>query len=165
VWGKSQNTTRRHIWVGIAPYRIGSNANFTAEEIVNQIKHTRNTPETLGAIHFSFRSLRNDLGGIQKYLREKAYAQDAIIPQSDWIKTTKPIAPKVKITRDGKRVRANWTESGKRKAFWFIIYAKDKSGWNYSVLPASQKSISLSADRKIEKIVVTSVDRLGNESR
>ena len=163
-WWKSQNTKRRHLWVGIAPYRIGSNENFTAEEIVSQIKLTRNAPQTLGAIHFSFRSLRNDLGGIQKSLREKVYAQDAITPQSTWIKTAKPLAPKVKITRDEKFFRANWTESGKRKAFWFIVYAKDKNGWSYSVLPASAKSISLSADRKIEKIIVTSVDRLGNES-
>jgi hypothetical protein len=31
-------------------------------------------------------------------------------------------------------------------------------------LPAAEKSIAISADRKVEKIVVTSVDRLGNES-
>jgi uncharacterized lipoprotein YddW (UPF0748 family) len=164
-WWKSQNTKNRHIWVGIAPYRIGSNANFTAGEISNQIKLTKNSPQTLGAIHFSFKSLRNDLGGIQKTLIENVYAKDAIIPISNWIKTAKPLAPKVKITRDAKFVRANWTESGKRKAFWFVVYAKDKNGWSYSVLPASAKSIALSADRKIEKIIVTSVDRLGNESR
>ncbi len=164
-WWKSQNTKRRHIWAGIAPYRIGSNANFTAGEISNQIKLTRNSPETLGAIHFSFKSLRNDLGGIQKTLRENSYSRDAIIPVSNWIKAAKPLAPKVEITRDAKFVRANWTESGKRKAFWFVVYAKDKNGWSYSVLPASAKSIALSTDRKIEKVIVTSVDRLGNESR
>lgn len=164
-WWKSQNTKRRHIWAGIAPYRIGSNANFTAGEISNQIKLTRNSPETRGAIHFSFKSLRNDLGGIQKTLRENIYAKDAIIPVSNWIKAAKPFAPKLKITRDAKFVRANWTESGNRKAFWFVVYAKDKNGWNYSVLPASAKSIALSADRKIEKVIVTSVDRLGNESK
>ena len=58
----------------------------------------------------------------------------------------------------------SWMESGERKAFWFVVYAKDKDGWTWSVLPAAEKSISLTADRKIEKIVVTSVDRLGNES-
>ncbi len=104
------------------------------------------------------------MGGIQKSLREKVYAKDALIPQSSWIKTAKLLAPKVKITRDEKFVRATWTERGARKAFWFVVYAKDKNGWSYSVLPATEKSIALSADRKIEKIVVTSIDRLGNES-
>jgi len=163
-WWKSQNTKKRHVWAGIATYRIGSNANFTAGEISNQIKTTKNSPETRGAIHFSFKSLRNDFGAIQTVLRENVYAKDAIIPPSVWIKTAKPLAPKVKITRDEKFVRANWTERGRRKAFWFVIYVKDKKGWNYSVLPASEKSIVLSADRNIGKIIVTSVDRLGNES-
>ena len=163
-WWKSQNTKKRHIWVGIAPYRIGSNANFTAEEINNQIRLTKSSTQTLGAIHFSFKSLRNDLGGIQKTLREKVYAKDALIPQSAWIKTRKILAPKVKMMRGENFVRASWKEQGSRKAFWFVVYAKDKSGWSYSVLPAAEKSISLSADRDVEKIVVTSVDRLGNES-
>ena len=163
-WWKSQNTKKRHIWAGIAPYRIGSNTNFTVEEIVNQIKLTGDSPETRGVIHFSFKSLRNDLGGIQRILSETVYAKDALVPQSVWIKTAKPIAPKVEITRDEKFVRAVWREKGSKRAFWFVVYAKDKNGWNYSVLPGVEKSIALSSDRKIEKIVVTSVDRLGNES-
>jgi hypothetical protein len=121
-------------------------------------------PMRYGAIHFSFKSLRNDLGGIQKVLGETVYAKDALIPQSGWIKTTKPLAPKVEIRRDEKFVRAVWREKGSKRAFWFVVYAKDKNGWNYSVLPGVEKSIALSSDRKIEKIVVTSVDRLGNES-
>ena len=163
-WWKSQNARNRHIWAGIATYRIGSNANFTAEEIANQIKLTGKSLETRGAIHFSFKSLRNDTGGIQKVLGETVYAKDALVPQSDWIKTVKPLAPKVEITRDVKFVRAAWAEKGARKAFWFVVRVKDKNGWSYSVLPAAERSIALSADRKIEKIVVTSVDRLGNES-
>ncbi|HEX8846547.1 MAG TPA: family 10 glycosylhydrolase [Pyrinomonadaceae bacterium] len=163
-WWKSENRKKRHLWAGIASYRIGSNANFTAEEIVNQIKLTKLSTLTLGAIHFSFKSLRNDLGGIQKLLREKAYAKDALIPGSVWIKTPGILAPKLKITRDENFVHAVWKEQGTRKAFWFVVYAKDKSGWSYSVLPATQKSISLSASRQVEKIAVTSVDRLGNES-
>ena len=163
-WWKSQNTKKRHIWPGIAPYRIGSNANFTTAEIINQIRLTKNSTQTLGTIHFSFKSLRNDLGGIQKLLLENVYAKDALIPQSTWVKAPKILSPKVKTTRDEKFIRATWKEQGRSKAFWFVVYAKDKSGWSYSVLPATEKSISLSADRNVEKIMVTSVDRLGMES-
>jgi hypothetical protein len=163
-WWKSQNVKKRHLWPGLASYRIGSNENFTAEEIANQIKLTKGSPFSLGAIHFSFKSLRNDLGGIQKLLREKVYLKNALIPSSPWIKRTKILAPKVKITRDERFVRAAWKEQGTRKAFWFVVYVKDKSGWDYSVLSAAEKSIALSADRKVEKVIVTSVDSLGNES-
>lgn len=98
-------------------------------------------------------------------LSEDVYRRDALIPRFPWIRTKAPSAPKVKITKDDEFVRAEWTESGSRKAFWFVVYAKDRSGWSYSVLPASERSIALSAEREIEQIIVKSVDRLGNESR
>lgn len=162
---ETKNLKKRHVWAGIGTYKLyNSNENFSAQEIVNQIKLTREIQQTDGNIQFSFKSLRNNADEIQKSLHEKVYQRDAIIPLSAWIKTQKIRAPKVKISRDEKLVRANWMENGTRKAFWFVVYVKDKNGWNYSVLPASQKSISLSAERKIEQIIVTSVDRLGNTS-
>ncbi|HEX8290007.1 MAG TPA: family 10 glycosylhydrolase [Pyrinomonadaceae bacterium] len=162
---QSRNPKNRHIWAGLGTYKIGNpRESFTAQEILNQISLTREIQPTDGSILFSFKSLRNDLGGIQNALREKVYRKAALVPQSNWIKTAKPLAPKVSIIREKDFVRANWTENGGRKAFWFVVYAKDKNGWSYSILPAETKSIALSAGRKIEKIVVTSVDRLGNES-
>ena len=164
-WWKEQNTKHRFIWPGLAAYRIGSNANFTAAEIGSQIGKTRDSPETTGSIFFSEKSLRNDMGGIQKELSEQVYKTDAVIPRFSWIKTVTIRSPKVNVKRDPQFVRATWTETGNRKAFWFVVYAKDKDGWSYSVLPASEHSISLSASRKIEKVIVTSVDRVGNESK
>jgi uncharacterized lipoprotein YddW (UPF0748 family) len=164
-WWKSQNSKNRFIWPGIAAYRIDSTPTYTADEIAAEIADTRQSPETTGAIFFSEKLLRNDLGGIQNKLRENVYRRDAVIPKISWIKTEKILSPKVTIARDAQYVRAKWTEVGKRKAFWFVVYAKDKDGWSYSVLPATENSIALTASRKIEKIVVTSVDRLGNESQ
>lgn len=164
-WWESQNAKHRFVWPGVAAYRIGSNPNFTATEVANQIELTRRSFDTFGAIFFSFKSLKNDLGGIQDVLRNEVYKRDAIIPEFSWIKATEILSPKVTVKRDDQYVRVSWTEQGKGKAFWFVVYAKDKGGWSHSVLPASERSIALSADRKIEKIIVTSVDRLGNESR
>ena len=164
-WWKEQNTRRRFIWPGVAAYRIGSTPTFTSSEIAGQIERTRREPLTAGAIFFSFKSLRNDMGGIQNELRQNVYPRNAVIPEFTWIKAPRPAGPKVSISRDRVHVRAAWTERGSRKAFWFIVYAKDKDGWSYSILPASERSITLSADRKIEQLVVTSVDRLGKESR
>ena len=163
-WWKDQNTKGKFIWPGVAAYRIGSTKTYSTGEIASEIDKTRQTPLTSGAIYFSFKSLRNDMDGIQKELSEQIYKRDSIIPEFSWIKSSRPSAPKVRISRDANLVRASWKEVGKRKAFWFVVYAKDKDGWSYSVVPASEHSSALSADRKIEKIVVTSVDRLGKES-
>jgi uncharacterized lipoprotein YddW (UPF0748 family) len=162
---ESINAKKRHVWAGLGTYKIPGKEKFSAAEIVYQISLTRQIQKTSGNIQFSFKSVRSDFDGIQKALRDNPYSREAIIPASPWISSNKPLAPRVKITRDAKFTRAAWTESGRRKAFWFVVYVKDKSGWNYSILPASQKSAAFSADRKIEKIIVTSVDRLGNESK
>ncbi len=160
------NQKNRHIWAGIGTYKIPSKTeNFSAQEIINQISTTREIQPTSGNIQFSFKSVRNDFDGIQTALREKSYQREAIIPQSPWIKTSKILAPKVTTKRDQQFVRASWSEQGAQKAFWFVVYVKDSKGWSYSILPASEKSISLSADRNIEKIIVKGVDRLGNESK
>lgn len=163
-WWKEQNILRRHLWPGIATYRIGSTPTFTAQEIRRQIELTRSSPETRGAVQFSFKWLARDLGNIRGTLGD-VYKRDAIVPASPWIKVARPQAPKVTVKRDAKYVHAAWTERGRRRAFWFIVYAKDKSGWSYSILPASERSISLSAHRKIDEVVVKSVDRLGQASR
>lgn len=163
-WWKEQNTKRRFVLPGVAAYRIGSTSKFTTGEIAREVELTRSSPETMGTIYFSLKSLRNDMGGIQSALRDRIYQRDAIIPEFTWIKSGAPSAPEVTISRDGQLVRVSWTERGPRRAFWFVVYAKDKDGWSCSILPASERSVALSADRKIEEIIVTSVDRLGRES-
>src|SRR6185503_6912443 len=86
-WWRSQNIKRRFIWPGIAAYRIGSTPTFTSGEIADQIRETRTDPLTDGAIYFSQKSLRNDLGGIQKELRENVYTRNALTPRFSWIRT------------------------------------------------------------------------------
>ena len=163
-WWKSQNTKKRHIWPGLATYRIGRNENWPVGELINQLRLTRQAPETRGAIHYSLKPLRNDLGGVQAALLRDSYQTNALIPASPWIKAIKPRPPTVTITRGPGFVNASWREAVGTPAFWFVVYAKDANGWSHSILPASQKSIRLSADRKIQKVIVNSVDRLGNES-
>jgi uncharacterized lipoprotein YddW (UPF0748 family) len=163
-WWQSQNVKNRHLWTGIATYRIGRNADFTAQEIVGQIETTRRLQPTAGSVHFSFKSLRNDLGGVQQLLKSGVYRSEAIIPTTHWIKAKKPAAPRVEIKKVADKLQINWREQGKAKAFWFVVYARDKNGWSYSILPAAPKNIALSIDRGISQIAVSGVDRLGNES-
>ena len=114
-WWKEQNVRHSYVWPGIAAYRIGSTPTFTVDEIASQIAKTRTSAETSGAIFFSEKSLRNDLGGIQNTLRNKIYKRDAIIPQFGWI-TVEPIkSPVVAIKGNKQYVRASWHETGSRR--------------------------------------------------
>ena len=163
-WWKEQNIRHSHVWPGIAAYRIGSTATFTADEIAAQIERTRTSSETRGAIFFSLKSLRNDMGGIQGVLRERVYRKDAVVPTFPWIRAAPIRRPVTTIKRAGTRVHVTWREAGRARAFWFVVYVLDKNGWSYSVLPSSTRSMALSRERQISKVVVKGIDRLGNES-
>jgi len=164
-WWQSQNIKNRHLWAGIATYRIGSNADFTADEIIKQIETSRLLQPTSGNVEFSFKSLRNDLGGVQTLLKSGVYKTDAIVPETRWIKTKRPNTPKITIEKSVDKLKITYRkERGTAKAFWFVVRVFDKNGWSYSVLPSAVGGITLSTDREISKIIVTAVDRLGKES-
>lgn len=164
-WWKEQNIKKRHVWPGLATYRIGRNSDLSSAEIIDQIERTRASKETRGSIFFNFTSLRQDLGNIQEALATRGYKREAIIPPSPWIKKDPPRSPIVSIRQNGELTVVTWNESGKTSAFWFIVYVKDKNGWSHSIVPASERSMALSSGRKIQKIIVKSVDRLGNVSK
>jgi hypothetical protein len=128
--------------------------------LTSQIHGIRGEKSSPGEIYFNFKSLRNDQGGVQKELLEKSYQRRALIPASPWIRSSKPASPRVNTDRGAKYTTAKWNHT--RGALWYVVYARDANGWSYSILPASETSIALSADRKIETIIVKSVDRLGN---
>ena len=165
AWWRSENVRGRHIWPGIAAYRIGSTATFTASEIASQIRDVRRDASSPGEVFFSFKSLRNDLGGIRRTLRDEVYSSDALVPATPWIKTRPPAPPRVSIVRTLGLVRVNWTPGRGTPPFRYVVHALDAKGWSHSILPAAARSISLSASRNIRRVIVRSVDRLGNQSR
>ncbi|MDM7920666.1 MAG: family 10 glycosylhydrolase [Pyrinomonadaceae bacterium] len=164
-WWDKENTKGRHLWPGLAAYRIGRNEDWPASELIRQIEGTRKARGTAGAIHFSFKSLRNDLGGVQRELTEKVYTRDAMIPLSSWMNGKQPGRPRTKITRTKEAVRVNWSPGRGERPFWYLVYAQDKNGWSYSVVPRDERSIVLSADRGIKTVIVKAVSRLGVVSR
>lgn len=162
---ESKNAMKRHVWAGLGTYKIGEpKEGFTASEIAGQIGLSREIQRSHGNVQFSLKSIRNDLGGIKRALLEGPYRHAALIPEFSWIGAEAPSAPRVSIERDAELVRIKWSETGRRKAFWFVVYAKDAIGWSSSVVPASQRSMALSAKRKVEKVIVKSVDKLGRIS-
>jgi uncharacterized lipoprotein YddW (UPF0748 family) len=162
---EERNPLKRHVWAGLGTYKIGDpRESFTAAEIVGQIELSRRIQKSGGSIQFSFKSIRNDLGGIQTALADGPYKRGAVIPEFSWISSPPPPRPRVRTERAGEYLRVRWTESGRGDTFWFVVQVRDKNGWSQSVLPANEKSITLSADREIAQVVVRSVDRLGKIS-
>lgn len=162
-WWKGRNPKGRHVWPGIASYRIGSTETFTAGEIASQIGLTRKSGETRGSIQFSFKSVRNDMGGIQKKLKEEVFADGAIVPLSEWKPMLPPSAPSVSSRVSDGKILVNWKSDGDR-TFWHVVQILDGSGWKESVHPKNTRNMTLPNSGDVKRIVVRAADRLGNLS-
>ncbi len=162
-WWRGQNTKGRHIWPGVATYRIGSTPTFTADEIASQIGLTRKSDAAPGSVQFSFKSVRNDMGGIQKTLREEVFTRPVIIPRSGWKTVRGPSAPSVRTRRGTEAFEISWTARGEG-VFWYVVQVLDAKGWSESVVPANSTTMSVSRSRGITRVVVRAADRLGNLS-
>lgn len=167
-WWKNANTKKRHLWAGIATYKVGGDKpDYTTKEILDEIEITRALLEDgAGNIHFRARSFFDNKDKIKDLIRDKAYARNAIIPASPWIDAVKPNLPQVEVTTDAatKNVRVDWKNVGNKEAFRWILYWKDAAGWKTTVLPAGQTNAEVPAQLGVQQFALSSVDRLGNVS-
>src|SRR4029079_12949674 len=88
-WWLSVNTKHRHMWPGIATYRIGENSarRITAHDIVDEIDTTRarsSRENGIGHIHFSMAALMKNPDSLNEKLAVR-YAESALIPASAWL--------------------------------------------------------------------------------
>jgi len=85
AWWAEQNTKGRHLWPGLATYRAAAGAKgWSAGEIAEQIRLTREAGRAPGAIHFSAKPILENRGGIADELK-KLYAEPARVPDSPWL--------------------------------------------------------------------------------
>lgn len=160
-WWNQQNTKKRHLWIGLSTSRIGATTDNTPQEIVREIEETRKVSgENGGTIHFSFKSIAQNKGNIQKHLRENVYQTQALIPETKWIKAGKLPPPIIKKTAN----EIAWSTRRNTDVFQWILYRQNEKGWNYEVLPFWKTSYKFTALDKLGKFAVVAVDRLGNES-
>ena len=169
-WWHSQNPRNRHIWPGLATWKVTED-NWPAREIVNQVTLAREQAGTAGHIHFRQRWLQEDLGNIASTLRAAAYQSPALVPASPWLGAEAPNRPNVRYepTAEGEGGRLHIDSAGGEDLHLWAIYSRHRDGWRLrQVLPARQRDRATLripvTDRSISHLAVTAVDRLGNES-
>ncbi len=167
-WWQSENKKKRHLWVGIAPYKVGDekHPDFSTKEIETQIGMTRTLlADNAGTIHFRALSLAANTDGLRDALRDNIYRGNALIPASPWIDSTLPGQPELQLTKqDNGDILAGWKNTGAKAAFRWILYWKDAQGWRPTILSPNIINANLPAQMNIQKLAIASVDRLGNIS-
>ena len=166
-WWVDQNLKGRHIWPGLALYKLpltGPRA-MRSDDIVQEIQLTRETPGATGHVHFNAKVLMQNVDSIADKLA-LLYAEPALVPASPWLDRTPPPAPRVTITdgADGESTLRVAPTDQQVPRFW-VLQARIAGAWRTAVLPATDRSFILKEpERSAELITLSAVDRSGNIS-
>lgn len=117
-WWASQNKKGRHLWPGNYTSRLGeSNAKgWSTEELIDQIRVTRDQPGAGGNVHFSMKAFSRDYAGVVGKLVAGPYRGRAIVPSSSWLANGAVPKPTVTIANGRAEVVA------KAGAPWIVAF-------------------------------------------
>ena len=186
-WWLGENVKGRHMWPGHNASRAATGGGlWTPDELNAQVRATRATAAT-GDIMFSMRTLmpantvrrdsslvgvatqpprQNAAVALTEKLRSELYAEPALIPASPWLGRKVPAAPSATLGVDRATGEHLLRFTADRAVMWRTVRAQGTNGaWRSWVLPSQQLQLVVApAGTGAPRVVVTALDRLGNES-
>ena len=169
-WWVQENTHGRHVWAGNFTSRVGTTNpdQWDAQELLNQIALTRAQPGASGNVHFSARVFVRDPDSIVAKLKAGPYADLALVPASRWLDAAAPAKPAV-AARIEKTNGATVVDLDPRKEVrpWlWTVRTRFPTGWTSQIVPGWVRThyVSFRNAPVPEEVLVTAVDRSGNES-
>ena len=181
-WWVSENVKKRHIWAGNYTSRAGAGEarGWRAQEVLDQIRLTRAQEGATGNVHFSMLAFLVDPDSINERLTRDLYAAPALVPATPWLDHTPPPAPTVRVatprpapspaagpgpTEPAPPVELLLHHGGKELPFLWTLRARADStaGWSTEIFSGATTRVPLAPG--VRDVVVTAVDRSGNESR
>jgi uncharacterized lipoprotein YddW (UPF0748 family) len=165
-WWLSQNPKNRHIWPGLATYRLSETGTrrVAAQEIIDEIDTTRARGGDLGHIHYNMSALMKDPDSLDEKLSTR-YAAPALIPGSPWLGAKPPAKPIVVLSTDkatGERI-VDLTPAAQERVWLWTVRSFANGMWTSEVLPGWLRSHRLPVQNP-KRIDVTAVSRTGIES-
>ncbi|HEX6964105.1 MAG TPA: family 10 glycosylhydrolase [Lacipirellula sp.] len=170
-WWSEQNVKSRHLWPGNGAHNVRRSADveparnaWPAEELINQIKLTREIVEHPGNVHFSMKCLIDNRDGLTEKLKSGVYAEQAIIPEIGWLGGEAPGEPTLSANPNNKGFALKFATRGGAKPWQWIVRVREGDQWKTHVLPGAKPELSVETGRGQHKQVVASaVSRLGLE--
>ncbi|MBK6820110.1 MAG: family 10 glycosylhydrolase [Bacteroidetes bacterium] len=170
----AQHAYNRHMYIGHGLYKIGTDPKLcwrSLSEITNQINALRENKKVHGSAFYSANAFKKNFYDLNQTMKSKWYPNPALLPQMPWIDHEKLPTPTLfaQFDREGHRVLQWKVEDGAQRD---LQVAVDKMETNQE--NRQQKSIVyitrdtkyvVEKDTKKYKYVVTSLDRLHNESK
>jgi uncharacterized lipoprotein YddW (UPF0748 family) len=162
-WWLEQNIQGRHIFPGLYTSRVESESsgNWSAQEILYQIRTTRGFAGAEGHVHFSMKPLMQNRGGLANLLPQEVYTQPALIPAFPWLDARPPSQPELTVRQDLEgNFQLNWQAASQQEIQVWVLQTKTEQGWITQILPGQQTSYLLT-DFQVKKVSVSAVNRYG----
>jgi uncharacterized lipoprotein YddW (UPF0748 family) len=165
-WWLSENTKHRHIWPGLADYRVTDqgSTHIPGQEIADEIDSVRARGQDAGHIHFNMTALMKDPDSLDERLASR-YAEPALVPASAWLGARPPTRPSVRVERDPatRDLLVRMTPAKDQKVWLWTFRSLGASSWASEVIPGWLRTHRL-PDPSSSRVVITAVSRTGVES-
>jgi uncharacterized lipoprotein YddW (UPF0748 family) len=140
---------------------------WPVQEILDQIRITRETPGASGNIHFSMKVFQRDPDQLNEKLLKGPYREQALVPASSWLDNKPPGMPEVTAKSQNDGIVVSWKAGsglfGSEKPWQWTVYTKRGDAWDFHVYPWQTMTAKVPAGATA--VAVAAVDRNGNESK
>jgi uncharacterized lipoprotein YddW (UPF0748 family) len=160
-WWAAQNVAGRHLWPGLNS--VNTARAWKPEEILNQIRLTRQQPGATGHIHWDMRKALMRGNALPDALERGPYSSAALVPASPWLSTTRPPKPRVTVAGLSRQLAVSWRLATPGEAWLWLLQTRRGGQWTTQILPAGKTAHRFSGAPP-EAIALTTVDRFGNAS-
>lgn len=164
-WWRDENLTGRHLWPGIATYRINNDTGRDSNDALRQVKISRNNNDVKqgsGHIHYSVKSLMENKGNVTDALKNNVYGDFALPPASPWL--SDGLLPKARlrvIAETDVSVVLQWDAAGTDdRVRWWLVQTFENGAWKtQQLLPADKTNLAYKGFP--EKFAVTAIGKAG----
>ncbi|HSQ32933.1 MAG TPA: family 10 glycosylhydrolase [Gemmatimonadaceae bacterium] len=159
-WWIAQNGMGRHVWPGLAAYRVGDGTSsaYTASEIPDEIRAVRSRTAGTGELLYNASATLKRSNGAVAASLAPLYASRALVPAYSWLDTSAPGAPT--LTVSGRTVQLTPAATGDVR--WWAVRVLAGGTWTTRILFGDQRSLTLDANP--QRVIVNAVDQAGNAS-
>ena len=160
-WWIQQNTKGRHVWPGLAAYRVndGTASAFSLTEIPDQIRATRQRSGATGELLYNTTwTLKQNGAALATALASDLYKTPALVPASTWLDNTPPGSPTVTVSA----AKVDIAPASGEAPRWWVVRLRSPTAWTTNVLFGEHRSLAI--DPGVDRVLVQAVDQAGNLS-
>jgi uncharacterized lipoprotein YddW (UPF0748 family) len=165
-WWLAQNTRGRHVWPGLATYRVFQATNpYPISEIANQVRITR--ARTNGMLFYNTTAtLSRNSGEMAAMLSGDLLSDVALTPAATWLVPRGPARPTLAMATGPRGSSAATLTPAGATPRWWLVRWRAQQRWTTQVIPGTERELSLVSptDASVDWVVLNAIDGAGNAS-